>query len=94
MNLTEELVARIRERALLEERSLSNTMERLIGLGLGTVVTERDQGTTLAPAAGEVPHERAAGAAGSPRPSRSVTVCPNERMHRPGVWCKVCERML
>jgi hypothetical protein len=44
LSLSEGLAARVRERSVLEERSVSAMLERLVRLGLGTVVSERDQG--------------------------------------------------
>jgi hypothetical protein len=42
MRLDDGLRGRLEERAVLEGRSLANLIERLLELGLGTVVTERD----------------------------------------------------
>lgn len=85
MRLDEGLRARLEERAVLEGRSLANLIERLLELGLGQVVTERDG--DWQPGAGVIASLEAA-------PSRSVTICPNERFHRSGVFCKGCERVL
>jgi hypothetical protein len=89
--LDEGLLLRVRERSVMEGRSFTNMVERLLGLGLGTVVTERDGSAGVASDAG-TPVGRLHGTADqAPAPSRSVTaVCPNARMHRPGVYCKSC----
>ena len=44
MRLDDGLRGRLEERAVLEGRSLANLIERLLELGLGTVVSERDLG--------------------------------------------------
>ena len=52
MRLDDGLRGRLEERAVLEGRSLANLIERLLELGLGTVVSERDQGNGGRMAAG------------------------------------------
>jgi hypothetical protein len=92
------LAERIAARASSETRSLSNMIERLLELGLGQVVTERDQGedgsdgrlgsaVASVPLGGESTEPLTSPAHSSPR---SVTVCPNRRFHRSGVFCKAC----
>ena len=78
LSLSEGLAARVRERASVEGRSLSNMLERLVVLGLGAVVTERG-GTD--PERGHMRAEvsqQASGASSSIQqtPPRSVTAVP------------------
>ena len=97
--LDEGLVARIEARRLVEQRTLTNMLERLLSLGLGQVVTERDEGRVVAESRRTgVDVDRSVGEGDSRTPvlisSRSVTVCPNQRFHREGVFCKGCGRVL
>lgn len=95
--IAEDVHARIVERALVEERTLSAMIERLVRLGLGTVVTEREVPAQVINRDGAV-GQPLGGSPGStegsspPRsPSRSVTaVCSRAHMHRSGEWCKSC----
>lgn len=100
--LDQGLVARIEARAEVEQRTLTGMLERLLTLGLGTVVTERadrvPQGDgALADglahvSASAVDDLRESARVGT---ARSVTsVCENERFHRVGVFCKTCERVI
>ena len=75
----EALMARLVERATVEGRTLSNMVERLLSLGLGTVVTEREG--TDAPIATAL----------DDLSSRSVTIetCP-KRAHHFAFRCDVC----
>ena len=82
--LDEGLWALIVERALVEQRTLTGMVERLLTLGLGQVVDDErvvfSDGsfteTVVFPAV---------------KASRHVpAVCPNERFHRPGTFCKQC----
>lgn len=98
--LDEGLVARIVARAEVEQRTLTGMLERLLTLGLGTVVTERDGGGIVAESRRTVVDGYRSGSEGDSRTpasmaSRSVTaVCGNERFHRVGVFCKTCERVI
>jgi hypothetical protein len=84
--LSADVHARIVERALLEERSVSAMIERLLKLGLGTVVT------------GEVGDERGGSAGSIPAPNGVTTssspvttdVCLKAANHRPGSHCTAC----
>ena len=92
--LDEGLVALIVERASVEQRSLTNMLERLLSLGLGQVVTERDEMIAQVPEGVAAQEGKVQEGLRPDRASRSVTICANERFHRPGVFCKACERVL
>ena len=99
--ISDALAERIALRASVEMRSLSNMIERLLELGLGQVVTERDQGAEGSGRQTGLSRAVVSGGGGSteslsslaPSSSRSVTVCENERFHRSGTFCKQCGRV-
>jgi len=91
--LDEGLMARIVARAEVEQRTLTGMLERLLTLGLGTVVTERAEPSWMAP------HLSVVGEGGliplAQTVARSVSVaCESERFHRVGVFCKTCQRVI
>ena len=86
LRLDEGLRGRLEERAVLEGRSLANLIERLLELGLGQVVTERDGHLAATTGTPGLDEPLAAGSVAS----RSVTSCANVRFHRPGTFCKQC----
>ena len=96
MRLDEGLRGRLEARAVLEGRSLANVIERLLELGLGQVVTERDEGRVVAESRRTgVDVDRSVGEGDSRTPvlisSRSVTSCAAAENHVPGVKCLVCD---
>lgn len=96
VRLPEGLLARVEERAVVEGRTLTGMVERLLFLGLGTVVTERDGGGVVAESRRTVVDgARSDGEGDSRTPvsvaSRSVTAgCGRSGFHRAGVFCKSC----
>jgi hypothetical protein len=93
LRLDEGLRLRLEERAVVEGRSLANMLERLLELGLGQVVTERDHAGQQMAAGDLGTRSEADKTVVHPVSSRSVTSCPNERFHRSGVFCKGCGRV-
>ncbi len=90
----EELLGVVRARAVVERRTLTGMLERLVVLGLGRVVEERaaavvDSGTVVQTVAGET---AVPGRGEVSRPARSSTACSNAHFHRAGVFCKTCGR--
>jgi len=95
MRLDEGLRGRLEARAVLEGRSLANLIERLLELGLGQVVTERDEGRVVAESRRTgVDVDRSVGEGDSRTPvlisSRSVTSCAAAENHVVGTKCLVC----
>lgn len=78
---------RLVERAVVERRSMTNMIELLLERGLGTVVTEPVVADATKHDLGWMPPQ--VGTTGS-----VTAVCPNERMHRSGVYCKQCGRTM
>ena len=94
--VSEELLSRVRERAVVEQRSLSNMIERLLSLGLGTVVEPSFGGVAKSIIEDEQRKY------GIPIPGvdihkieveRDLAECGRSYMHRSGEYCKACGRV-
>ncbi len=86
--IPEELRDAMQERAALEGRSFSNMLERLVGLGLGTVVSEA--GVTHPAGNGGEVYGGSTPSAAAPV-SLTAANCPVRQNHRAGSRCNTCK---
>lgn len=86
--IPEELRDAMQERAAFEGRSFSNMLERLVGLGLGTVVSEA--GVTHPAGNGGEVYRGSIPLVTAPV-SLTAANCPVRQNHRSGSQCNTCK---